>query len=140
MTSKACRNGGEELKVEFGRYNRGNDVIIEQITELPLVSLGLTSYTQKTHKDIIRKLNDLCRDLRDLPAKGQLNEAIGIGKNPANDLNSRKNRPLSATEVADSYGNHQRRGRLQQPLRQRPRESPSTPLDFNHLVLCQKHM
>ena len=82
MTPKACRTGGEELKVEFGRYIRGKDTIIEQITESLLVSLGLASYTQKAHKDIIRKLNDLCRDLH---AKGQLNEAIGIGKNPAND-------------------------------------------------------
>jgi len=117
MTSKACRTGGEELKVEFGRYIRGKDAIIEQITESLLVSLGLMSYTQKAHKDIIRRLNDLCRDLH---AKGQLNEAIGIGKNPANDWNSHKNRPLSVTEVADSCGNHQRRGRLQQSLRQRP--------------------
>ena len=83
MTSKACRTGGEELKVKFGRYYiRGKDAIIEQITESLLVSLGLASYTQKAHKDIIRKLNDLCRDLH---AKGQLNEAIGIGKNPASD-------------------------------------------------------
>jgi predicted transcriptional regulator len=74
--------GGEELKVEFGRYIRGKDTIITQITESLLGSLGLTSYTQKTHKDIIRKLNDLCRDLH---AKGQLNEAIGIGKKPANE-------------------------------------------------------
>ena len=82
MTSKACRTGGEELKVEFGRYIRGKDAIIEEITESLLVSLGLASYTQKAHKDIIRKLNDLCRDLH---AKGQLNETIGIGKNPASD-------------------------------------------------------
>jgi len=69
MTSKACRTRGEELKVEFGRYIRGENAIIEQITESLLISLGLTNYTQGAHKDIIRKLN----------------EAIGIGKNPTNE-------------------------------------------------------
>lgn len=43
MTSKACRTGGEELKVEFGRYIRGKDAIIEQITESLLVSLSIAS-------------------------------------------------------------------------------------------------
>jgi hypothetical protein len=63
MTSKACRSGGGEHKVGFGHYIRGEDAIIEQITESLLVSLGLTSYTQKAHKDIVRKLNDPYRDL-----------------------------------------------------------------------------
>jgi hypothetical protein len=82
MTSKACRTGGEEFKVELGCYIRGKDAIIEQIMEPLLVSLGLTSYNQKAHKDIIRRLNDLYHGLH---AKGQVNEAIGIGKNPANE-------------------------------------------------------
>lgn len=82
MTLKALRTGGGKLEVEFDRYIRGKDAVIEQITESLLVSLGLASYTQRTHKGIMRKLNNLCRDLH---AKGQLKEAIGIGKNPANE-------------------------------------------------------
>jgi hypothetical protein len=82
MTSMAWGTGDEDLKAELGRYIRGKNAIIEQITESLLVSLGLTSYTQKARKDIIRKINDLCRDLH---AKGQFNEALRIGKNPTND-------------------------------------------------------
>lgn len=68
-----AQTGGKELKVEFGSYIRGREVLIKHIEAALTTSIGLVGLIQDGHKDTVNKLVDMCRNLND---KGELNKQI----------------------------------------------------------------
>jgi len=67
------KTGGEELKVEFGRYIRGKQVIVTHIKIALINSIDLLSFIQNEYEHIAKKVMDICHDIHN---KGELKNQI----------------------------------------------------------------
>lgn len=68
-----AKTGGKELKVEFGRYIRGKEVIVKHIETAFISSIDLLSFIQNEYEDIMKRVMDICHDVNN---KGELKEQI----------------------------------------------------------------
>jgi hypothetical protein len=68
-----AKTGGKELKVEFGRYIMGKNVVVKHIETALITSIDLLSFIQNEYEEIVTKVIDLCHDINE---KGELKKQI----------------------------------------------------------------
>lgn len=68
-----AKTGGKKLKVEFGRYIKGKNILIQHIKNALIISIDLLTYIESQYETIVKDFMDICNCINE---KGELKNQI----------------------------------------------------------------